>query len=119
MAVISLADAQRVVIDACPPLTPVETAAADAVGRVLADDVAAGEDVPPFANSAVDGYAVIAGDTAAAPVELAVAGELRCRGAAADGAAVPWPDDPHHDRCADAARRRRCGDGRGLRAPRW
>jgi molybdopterin molybdotransferase len=74
--VISLADAQRVVVSACPPLTPVETAAADAVGRVLADDVAAGEDVPPFANSAVDGYAVIAGDTTDAPVELAVAGEL-------------------------------------------
>jgi molybdopterin molybdotransferase len=73
---ISVADAQRLVVGACPPLTPVETAAADSVGRVLADDVAAGEDVPPFANSAVDGYAVIAGDTAAAPVELAVAGEL-------------------------------------------
>ncbi len=73
---ITLADAQRVVVGACPPLTPVEMPAIDAVGRVLADDVAAGEDVPPFANSAVDGYAVIAGDTAGAPVELVVAGEL-------------------------------------------
>jgi molybdenum cofactor synthesis domain-containing protein len=74
--VISLADAQGVVLGACSPLTPVETVATDAVGLVLADDVAAGEDVPPFANSAVDGYAVIAGDTTAAPVELIVAGEL-------------------------------------------
>lgn len=39
---------------------------ADALGRVLAEDIAAGMPLPPFANSAVDGYAVrhadIAGD---------------------------------------------------------
>ncbi len=35
---------------------------------MLALDVVAGEDVPPFANSAVDGYAVRAVDLAAAPV---------------------------------------------------
>jgi molybdopterin molybdotransferase len=73
---INLVDAQRLVVDACPPLTPVETAAGDAVGLVLAEDVTAGEDVPPFANSAVDGYAVIAADTAALPAELTVVGEL-------------------------------------------
>jgi molybdopterin molybdotransferase len=83
---ISLADAQRVVVGSCAPLRPVETPATDAVGRVLADDVAAGEDVPPFANSAVDGYAVIAEDTAAAPVELAVVGEL--------AAGAPPPSEP-------------------------
>jgi molybdenum cofactor synthesis domain-containing protein len=38
--------------------------------------VVAGEDVPPFANSAVDGYAVIAADVATAPVELTVVGEV-------------------------------------------
>ena len=32
--------------------------ARQAVGYVLAEAVAAAEDVPPFANSAVDGYAV-------------------------------------------------------------
>jgi molybdopterin molybdotransferase len=73
---INLVDAQRLVVDACPPLTPVATAAGDAVGLVLAEDVTAGEDVPPFANSAVDGYAVIAADTAALPAELTVVGEL-------------------------------------------
>jgi len=45
-------------------------------GMVLAKDVAAAEDVPPFANTAVDGYAVRAADTAGAPVELLVIGEL-------------------------------------------
>ncbi len=75
-AVISLADAQGVVLDGCRALAPVEIAAAESVGLVLADDVAATEDVPPFANSAVDGYAVVAADTSSAPVELVVVGEL-------------------------------------------
>jgi molybdopterin molybdotransferase len=73
---ISLADAQRVVLEAVRPLAPVETAAGDAVGLVLADDVAADEDVPPFANSAVDGYAVVAADTSAPPAELKIVGEI-------------------------------------------
>jgi molybdopterin molybdotransferase len=47
-----------------------------AVGTVLAAAIHAGEDVPPFANSAVDGYAVRAADVANAPVELEVVGEV-------------------------------------------
>lgn len=81
--VISLVDAQRIVLDACRPLSPVAVGLADAVGLVLAADVTAGEDVPPFANSAVDGYAVLADDTATVPSDLAVVGEL------AAGAAPP------------------------------
>jgi molybdenum cofactor synthesis domain-containing protein len=42
------------------------------VGRVLARDVIATENVPPFDNSAVDGYAVRAADVATVPVELVV-----------------------------------------------
>ena len=53
---------------------------AAAAGRVLAADVYAEEDVPPFTRSSVDGFAVIADDvrgaTAAAPVRLRVAGEV-------------------------------------------
>jgi molybdopterin molybdotransferase len=53
---------------------------AAAAGRVLAADVKAEEDVPPFTRSSVDGFAVIADDvrgaTAAAPVRLRVAGEV-------------------------------------------
>jgi len=48
----------------------------DAIGTVLAEPVAAIEDVPPFANSAVDGYAVVAASVAGAPVELPVVGEV-------------------------------------------
>ncbi len=49
---------------------------ADALGRVLAERVVAGEDVPPFANTAMDGYAVRAADTAGAPLQLDVVGTL-------------------------------------------
>lgn len=51
-----------------------------ALGRVLADDVMATENLPAFANSAMDGYALRAEDTAAAaestPVALRLAGEV-------------------------------------------
>jgi len=38
----------------------------DAAGRVAAEDVRSAMDVPPFARSAMDGYAVVAADTARA-----------------------------------------------------
>jgi molybdenum cofactor synthesis domain-containing protein len=44
----------------------------DAAGCVTAEAVVAAEDVPPFANSAMDGYALRAVDTSAAPVRLEV-----------------------------------------------
>ena len=50
-------------------------ALAQAAGRVLADDLIARVAVPPFDNSAMDGFAVRAADVAQVPVELAVAGE--------------------------------------------
>src|SRR5215218_388136 len=71
-----LEDAQRLVLEACPPLQPVELGLDEVLGRVLAADVVATEDVPPFANSAVDGYAVRAADVATVPAELTVVGEL-------------------------------------------
>ena len=61
------------------PLAPRELPVGDALGCVLAADVAAAEDLPPFANSAMDGFAVRAADLAAAgaaPVALRLAGEV-------------------------------------------
>ncbi|MFD9896321.1 gephyrin-like molybdotransferase Glp [Amycolatopsis sp. NPDC059027] len=53
---------------------------ADAAGLVLAEDVRAGVSLPPFDNSAMDGYAVRAADVAGAgkdtPVELPVADDI-------------------------------------------
>ncbi|WP_058593143.1 molybdopterin molybdotransferase MoeA [Leucobacter chromiiresistens] len=70
----------RAVLDAVTAL-PVETAPLGAaIGRVLAADVVAGIDLPLWDNSAMDGYAVRAVDTAGAsegaPVRLAVIGEV-------------------------------------------
>jgi molybdopterin molybdotransferase len=52
----------------------VPLAAAD--GRVLAADVIAPLDLPPFANSAVDGYAVRFADLAAAETQLPLSGRV-------------------------------------------
>lgn len=52
-----------------------------AAGRVLAEDVTAGRNVPPFANSAMDGYAVRSLDvreaSPAQPVRLRVVGQIQ------------------------------------------
>jgi molybdenum cofactor synthesis domain-containing protein len=73
---VPLADVQRLALSGARPLSPVRLPLDDALGCVLAADVLASEDVPPFANSAMDGYAVRAADTAGAPVELEVVGSL-------------------------------------------
>ena len=77
---IPLADVQREILGAVAPLAPVTVPVVDALGLVTTRDVIAGEAVPPFANTAMDGYAVRAADTTGAgpeaPVRLAVAGEL-------------------------------------------
>ncbi len=57
-------------------------------GRVLARDLAALRTQPPFPNSAMDGYAVRAADTASVPATLAVIGESAA-GRAFDGVVGP------------------------------
>lgn len=51
-------------------------ALADAAGRVLAGDVVATEDVPPFANSAMDGFAVRSKDVAKAGALLTIVDDV-------------------------------------------
>ena len=115
-----LEDAQAFVIGSCPPAAPVDVDFDQALGLVLAADVVAGEQVPPFANSAVDGYAVRAADVAAAPVELPVVAEVAA-GAATDrvlgpGEAIrimtgaPIPDGA--DAVVMVEETERVGDGR-------
>ncbi len=71
---LSIADARAVVEAAIRPLEDESLAVAAALGRVLAEDVAAGHDVPPFASSAMDGFAIRAGH---AGRTLTIAGESR------------------------------------------
>jgi molybdenum cofactor synthesis domain-containing protein len=77
---IPLPEVQASVMRSITRFAPVEFARADALGLVLAADVVAGDRVPPFDNTAMDGYAVRAADTegarADAPVRLRVVGEL-------------------------------------------
>jgi molybdopterin molybdotransferase len=70
---ISIDDARARVLDAVRPLAAEDVPVADALGRVLAEDVQSPIDVPPFDSSAMDGYAVVDGPEA----ELEVVGESR------------------------------------------
>ena len=73
-------DALTKFLDHFHPLEPERVPVLDAVNRVLAEDIVAAYDIPPHANSAMDGYAVRVEDTAGAredaPRRLRVAGEL-------------------------------------------
>jgi molybdopterin molybdotransferase len=58
----SFEQARRIILDHARPLGAEVVPVLDAVGRVLADDVAAPGDLPAWSNSAMDGYAVRAKD---------------------------------------------------------
>src|SRR3954454_7296054 len=93
---LTLEQALGAVLAAIPgPLAPEAVSVADlpaALGRVLAEPVVAATDLPPWDNSAMDGYAVRASAVAAAsedePVRLTVVGEV------AAGSAPPALTDP-------------------------
>ncbi|MEO6158097.1 MAG: molybdopterin molybdotransferase MoeA, partial [Ilumatobacteraceae bacterium] len=74
--VIDAAEARSHVLERCLPLEVVRVPIDQTSGLALAEAVVAGEDVPPFVNTAVDGYAVRSVDVAAAPVELVVVDEV-------------------------------------------
>jgi len=58
-----VAEAERLIAERVAPVAgPEVVTLANAAGRVLAEDVVAPVDLPPFDNSAVDGYAVRAAD---------------------------------------------------------
>jgi len=79
-ALVSADDALARILAGVPTLPAVDSPLLDALGLVLVDDVIAGRDVPPFRNSAMDGYAVRGDDVASAPVELRVVGEVAAGG---------------------------------------
>jgi molybdopterin molybdotransferase len=73
-ALISIDEALRRVLATATTLGSERVAIADALDRVLAQDVSASGDVPPFPSSAMDGYAVEPGP---AGRELTLVGESR------------------------------------------
>ncbi|MEV5575792.1 gephyrin-like molybdotransferase Glp [Spirillospora sp. NPDC052269] len=68
------------ILAAVPVLPPLDLALLEARGGVLAEAVASPIPLPPFDNSAMDGYAVVASDIAGAseetPVTLPVVGDI-------------------------------------------
>lgn len=78
-------EALGIVLAHTPRLGAEEVELTGALGRVLAQDVRADADMPPFDRSAMDGYAVRASDVVDAPVVLRVAGQVR---------AGQYPDRP-------------------------
>lgn len=72
---ISAEQARSTILERVPVLGPVSLSVRRAGGHRLHADLAAPVNVPPFDNSAMDGYAVRSGDLRDTPVVLAVAGQ--------------------------------------------
>jgi molybdopterin molybdotransferase len=82
---LSIADALALIVAQVVPLSVEHVSLEHAYGRFIAEDVQAAIDLPPFASSAMDGYAVRAGDT---PGRLAIVGESAA-GAPYEGELAP------------------------------
>jgi len=72
---ISVAEAIEIVRQQTLRLSTEQVPLDELLGRVLAEDVVADSDLPPFDRSQMDGYAVRAEDVKAAPVRLRIVGE--------------------------------------------
>jgi molybdopterin molybdotransferase len=77
---ISVEEALEYILRHFKPLEPEEVSIVDALNRVLAEDIYSDMDIPPFDNSAMDGYALRAADIAEAsqdsPVTMGVVADL-------------------------------------------
>lgn len=77
---ISVEEALENILNSIAPLDSEEKTILECLGQILAEDIIAGMDIPPYNNSAMDGYAVMASDTVGAsrenPVFLQIKGEL-------------------------------------------
>jgi molybdopterin molybdotransferase len=105
---ITITEARRLVLAAVTPLSSETVAIVDARDRVLAADVEAAGDVPPFPCSAMDGYAIApgpaertlqvvgesrAGAPAGQPLGEGVAIRISTGGAIPDGATAVIPQE--------------------------
>ena len=85
-ALLSVNQARELILQTLAPLPSEKVPLLEAFGRILADDLVAQNDLPPFSNASMDGYAVQSADLTHAqptnPVRLTVIGE---------SAAGDWP----------------------------
>ncbi len=74
MALLPVHDAVARILDGVKPLSAESVVLEAALGRVLAETIVARRDQPPFAASAMDGYAVHHDDLASLPAMFSIAG---------------------------------------------
>ena len=89
---LSVEDARDQILAEVKPLPAVELPLLSARNLVLVEEITADCDVPPFRNSAMDGYAVLAEETLGATQEKPV--RLRVAGMVAAGSAEPRAIEP-------------------------
>src|ERR1044071_522686 len=72
---IPVADAIKIVLAQISVLPTESVPLSDALARILAEDIIADTDLPPFDRAQMDGYAVRAADVASTPTRLRIVGE--------------------------------------------
>src|SRR5712664_1016681 len=72
---IPVKEAINIVLQHSPRLGFEAAALGEVMGRILAEDIIADSDLPPFDRAQMDGYAVRAADVARVPARLRIAGE--------------------------------------------
>src|SRR4030095_7713949 len=72
---ISVTDAIQIVLQQTSSLGTESVPLGDAMGRILAEEIVADTDLPPFDRAQMDGYAVRAADVANTPARLRIVGE--------------------------------------------
>src|SRR5712691_1773459 len=78
-SMMSVEEALARILAEIAPLPVTQVPMSETFGLVLAQDIVAQEDIPPFANSAVDGFALLSRDSqprAGQPPRLRVTGEV-------------------------------------------
>jgi molybdopterin molybdotransferase len=73
---LSVQEAQELILAAFRPLPGVSVELPHAVNRILAEDIRSTTDLPPFANASMDGFAVIASDLENTPVKLEIIADI-------------------------------------------
>jgi molybdopterin molybdotransferase len=132
---VSIEEARRAVLQRAKVLASEDVVLEEALGRVLAVDARAPSHVPPFAASAMDGFAIRAADTIDGPARLQVIGEAKAgtgagvavqRGTAVristgapipDGADAVVPQEQASSEDAIVVIDRRIASGRHVRPP--
>ena len=77
MGHLAVSDAQRLVLDSITRLETETVGLEQSLGRVLAQEIRANRDLPPFDVSAMDGFALRSADVVNAPAQLAIIEDIK------------------------------------------